>query len=124
MRYPVLPVDWLDDGFIECGDYPDWPSACTEIKRRRYDRKLLDELLVSLPLEGFQEPLVIGAYSRSARGLFLSDGHHRAVAAFELGIREFPYRWRWYPQPVNRFEPGPLPADRLKTLGGAPWPTG
>lgn len=86
-----VPVSSLDDGIIDCGDYPDWAYACHYIKDRTnaYDRRILDELLESIPGEGIIEPLTI-----RVRGLdvWLSDGHHRAVALAELGIKMFPCR--------------------------------
>jgi len=109
MKYPTLPVDLLDDGRIEPGDYPDWPSACWTIKRHPDDREILDDLLVSIPEEGVLEPLTIGVWRRTLT-LYLSDGHHRAVALMELGIKTFPYEWAWKSrdEPL-RFETGPLP---------------
>jgi ParB-like nuclease domain len=92
--FPRLPVSLLDDGLIECGDYPDWASACWTIKRHPDDRAILDELLRSIPEEGVLEPLTVGVWLPQP-SLYLSDGHHRAVALMELGLREFPYRWAY-----------------------------
>lgn len=92
MRYPTLPVDLLDDGLIDCGDYPDWASACWVIKSHPEDRKILRELLASIPEEGVLEPLSVAIRSRDLHP-YLTDGHHRAVALMELGIKEFPYQW-------------------------------
>jgi ParB-like nuclease domain len=94
MRFPTLPVDLLDDGLIECGDFSDWASACWTIKRHPEDRRILDELLRSIPEEGVLEPLTVGVWLPHT-AFYLSDGHHRAVALMELGIKEFPYRWAY-----------------------------
>lgn len=109
MRYPTLPVDLLDDGMIECGDYPDWATACSEIKRFPDDRRILDELLASVPEHGVLKPLRIRVVRRTLR-VFLADGHHRAVALMELGLREFPYVWYWCgPYETTKFRSTPLP---------------
>ena len=110
MNFPRLPVDMLDDGLIECGDYDDWATACSEIKRYPDDRVKLDALLRSIPEVGLLEPLWIEVRNWNLRP-FLTDGHHRAVALIELGIKEFPYRWRW------RF-----PKGRARPAAGAPHP--
>jgi hypothetical protein len=85
-----LPVAALDDGIIDCGDYPDWAYACHYIKQEsKYDRGILDELLGLIPVEGIIEPLTIKVRGQD---VWLSDGHHRAVALIELGIKRFPCR--------------------------------
>lgn len=89
-----LPVDLLDDGMIDSGDYADWAQTCWVIKRHQDDRVTLDFLMGDIPLNGVEEPLVIGIWRRDGSA-YLNDGHHRAVALFELGIKEFPYRWGW-----------------------------
>ena len=117
MNAPRLPVNMLDDGLIECGDYDDWATACSAIKRYPDDRVKLDELLRSIPEEGLREPLWIEVSARSLR-TYLIDGHHRAVALMELGIKEFPYRWRWrFPKSRPRPAAGePLPDSVLQLL--------
>lgn len=110
-----LPVAALDDGIIDCGDYPDWPTACVEIKRRTYDRAILDELLESIPVEGLIEPLTLGVQGND---IWVSDGHHRAVALIELNIRRFRCRWLVYPATTRgrRFETRPLPSRILNRI--------
>lgn len=105
----TLPVHLLDDGMIECGDYPDWSTAFYVIKHDPYDREILDHLLEDIPVNGIDEPLSIGVWRRDGIA-FLSDGHHRAVALTMLGIKEFPYRWYWKrngSRPVFELEPMP-----------------
>lgn len=117
MRYPTLPVDLLDDGLIDCGDYDDWATACHSIKTDPHEREILDELLASIPEEGVLEPLWIELRNWNGRP-FLANGHHRAVALMELGIEVFPYRWRWR-FPKGRPKPGPgdpLPEYLLRHL--------
>lgn len=105
----TMPVDLLDDGMIECGDYPDWPSAFWAIKHAKYDRQILDDLMESIPTEGIMEPLTIGVWRRNGM-MYVSDGHHRAVALVELGIKEFPYRWSWKSHGERiKFEREPMP---------------
>lgn len=104
-----LPVAALDDGIIDCGDYPDWAYAFHYIKTSEYDRAILDELLESIPDEGLLEPLTLRVQGTD---VWLSDGHHRAVALDMLKIRKFPCRWLVYPAPAKgrlRFETRPLP---------------
>lgn len=115
--FPRLPVSLLDDGLIECGDYPDWASACWTIKRHPNDRAILDELLESIPQEGVLEPLTVAVWTRD-RKVYLSDGHHRAVALMELGLREFPYRWAYkrHGQPLAWAGREPLPDHVLAEL--------
>lgn len=119
-RRMFLPVDLLDDGRIECGDYPGWDTACHTIKTSAYDREILDELRESILEEGVLEPLTI-CVTRNDRTPYLSDGHHRAVALIELGVKTFPYRWFWGPPTGRRprFEPGPLPAAILERMEAA-----
>lgn len=115
--FPTLPLALLDDGMIECGDYPDWASAFWTIKRHPEDRAILDELLASIPEGGVLEPLTVGVWLPSLK-LYLSDGHHRAVALAELGIKEFPYRWAYkrHGQRLAFAGREPLPAHLLEYL--------
>jgi hypothetical protein len=117
VRFPTLPVDLLDDGLIECGDYPDWASACWTIEHHPQDRAILDELLRSIPEEGVLEPLTIGVW-RPHTAFYLSDGHHRAVALMELGIKEFPYRWNYkrHGQPLGALRREPLSEHLMDLL--------
>lgn len=115
-RWRTLPVDLLDDGRIESGDYPDWSTACHVVKTQPYDREILAELLESIPEEGVLEPLTIAVRSKDLIA-YLSDGHHRAVALIELNIKTFPYRWFWAPATGRpRFEHGPLPAEIFERM--------
>lgn len=116
-----LPLCLLDDELIECGDYDDWTTARHEIRRHAYDRSILDDLLLTIPRRGLDNPLWLEVLNGTQR-VAVSDGHHRAVALMELGAKEFPYRWRWrFPRwrgqrlplpPVGE----PLPADVLHRL--------
>lgn len=117
MAHPSLPLDFLDDGLIESGDYRDWYTALKTIKTRRADRAILDELLESIPQEGLLEPLWIEVTNGTCR-LSLRDGHHRAVALDMLRIRKFPYRWSWTsPKGLDRPRPrDPLPGHVLEAL--------
>jgi ParB-like chromosome segregation protein Spo0J len=117
VRFPTLPVSLLDDGFINSGDYPDWPSTCWTIKRHPADREILDELLRSIPEEGVLEPLTVGVWLPRL-SFYLSDGHHRAVALMELGIREFPYRWAYkrHGHPLAWAGREPLPEHLMNML--------
>lgn len=105
----MLPVRFLDDDFVQPGDYPDWPSACWVIKNHREDRAVLEELLVSLPRDGFEEPVWLQVRTRDM-SVFVTDGHHRCVAAFELGLKEIPYRWSYRPRyGRTEYEREPIP---------------
>lgn len=104
-----LPVHLLTDGVIECGDYPDWQFARRAITTLAYDRDILDRLLADIPVNGIEEPLTIGVWRRDLT-MYLSDGHHRAIALKTLKIKTFPYRWSWksHGEPI-RFEREPMP---------------
>lgn len=106
----ALPLALLQDGTIACGDYPEWASTVRAIRTATYDRDILNKLLASIPVDGIEEPLTIGVRHEDSTP-FLSDGHHRAVALHELGIRDFPYRWFWAARHHHRpvFEREPLP---------------
>jgi hypothetical protein len=103
-----LPTDLLDDGIIRPGDYTDWASARWVIRKHPHDRELLDLLMEDIPVNGMEEPLTVGVYVRAGVPMYLSDGHHRAVAAFELGLKTVPCRWFWrHPGPLKiKFERG------------------
>lgn len=114
----TLPVAALADDRISSGDYPDWRYTDHYIRQEsKYDRGILDELLRSIPENGVEEPLTLGVDHRH-REVFLSDGHHRAVALRTLGVRDFPYRWYYHPRPGRMiFAKEPLPEWTEEVIG-------
>ncbi len=113
----TLPVPLLCDEIIESGDYESWAATVRVIKSHPVDRKILDELLASIPEEGVLEPLKVGCWESNG-SLYLSDGHHRAVALMELGIKTFPYVWGWKRkyQTLDTDEPKPLPEWLIENM--------
>jgi hypothetical protein len=113
-----LPVAALADGRIELGDYRDWRHAVHMVKSLGYDREIFDGLLESIPQDGVMEPLTLGVSTRYGV-VYLSDGHHRAVALWTLKIPQFPYRWFVEPRrSIIRmtFEKDPMPEEILEVL--------
>ncbi|MFD6360173.1 hypothetical protein ACFWFX_10000 [Streptomyces roseolus] len=88
-----LPTRLLNDEQIRPGSYPTWGHAARDFDGRGKDRKILVGLMESLP-QGQREPILLGVDDRS-HCVYVSDGHHRALALRKLGIAEFSFRWCW-----------------------------
>lgn len=117
MPYPSLPLAVLTDDLVRCGDYTSWETMRRVARTRRRDLLIMSRLMESIPERGLDEPLWIEVWNYSGLPQ-LRDGHHRAVALRNLGIRRFPYRWTWR-FPDDRAKPGrydPLPVSVLEYL--------
>jgi hypothetical protein len=108
--WPQIDLRRLREGDVRSGDYPTWALTLEEIVER--ERAILDPLLESMQTEGQLHPVTIAVLSGGA--LFLSDGHHRAVAASLLGWTALSYRWYRSPHRTRRpsFNYTPLPGGK------------
>lgn len=89
----TLPTRLLNDDQIRPGSYPTWGRAASDFDRRSKDRKILAGLMESLPA-GQRKPILLGVDDRS-HCVYVSDGHHRALALLKLGLPDFTFRWCW-----------------------------
>jgi len=89
----TLPTRLLNDDQIRPGSYPTWGRAASDFDLRSKDRKILAGLMESLPA-GQRKPILLGVDDRS-HCVYVSDGHHRALALLKLGLPDFTFRWCW-----------------------------
>ncbi|MFB7032106.1 MULTISPECIES: ParB N-terminal domain-containing protein [unclassified Streptomyces] len=89
-----MPTRMLRDDAIQPTEYRRWAEAEERFARRRQDVRVMAELLATVPREGLREPILLGVDDLDHR-VYVSDGHHRAVAVRQLGAPRFPFRWCW-----------------------------
>lgn len=89
----TLPTRLLNDDEIRPGSYRTWGHAARDFDRHSEDRKILAGLMEPLP-GGQRKPILLGVDDRSLC-VYVSDGHHRALALRKLGVAEFSFRWCW-----------------------------
>ncbi|MGW6557919.1 hypothetical protein [Streptomyces hydrogenans] len=90
----TLPTHLLNDHEIRPGSYRKWKHVMHDFGSRAEDRKVMAGLLASLPVDGQQQPILLGVDDRS-HCVYVSDGHHRALALMQLGAFDFTFRWCW-----------------------------
>lgn len=102
-----MRTTFLHNGKVHPAEFSTWAGARRYHERYGRDRRTLDRLRASIPVDGIQEPLLLGVRERDGR-VFVFEGHHRAVIAIELGLPHFPFQWFMDPhvQAVQR-EPFP-----------------
>ncbi|MER7351401.1 ParB/RepB/Spo0J family partition protein, partial [Streptomyces aurantiacus] len=89
-----MPTALLAAGRIQPTEYRQWRDARSYFARRAKDRAKVEALKESIARQGLAEPIVLGVDDRYL-DVYVGDGHHRAVALMDLGIRTFPFRWYW-----------------------------
>lgn len=108
-----MPTVFLTTGQIQPTEYRRWREAQQRFAHHEKDRKKVDWLKESIPRHGLQEPIVIGVDDRYL-DVYVSDGHHRAVAVMDLGLRAFPFRWHWIKTFGVHMEHTPFPFHLLR----------
>ncbi|MFE7566225.1 ParB/RepB/Spo0J family partition protein [Streptomyces sp. NPDC057539] len=73
------------------------------------DRIFVEELKASIPERGLLVPIQLGISERYPTDVYVTDGHHRAVALKELGVEEFPCPWYWINNRRVQWEREPFP---------------
>ena len=107
-----LPTSLLNDRQIQPTEYRKWRHALERFERRDKDRKIVDDLLATIPTVGLRKPILLGVDDRH-HGVYVSDGHHRAVALMQLGVAEFPFHWCWLRTWSVDHQSGPFPYHLL-----------
>ncbi|MFE2045938.1 ParB N-terminal domain-containing protein [Streptomyces sp. NPDC059477] len=108
-----MPTRMLTDGVISPTEYRKWAHARTRFETRPKDAALLAQLLESIPVDGLREPITIGVDDRY-HDVYVTDGHHRAIAVTILDLPEFPFRWHWITSwGAVRMETRPFPYHLL-----------
>lgn len=108
-----MPTVFLTSGQIQPTEYRRWAEAHRRFARREKDRKTLEQLKESIPRHGLKEPILLGISDRYP-DVYVSDGHHRAVAVMDLGLRAFPFRWHWIKTFGVHIEHAPFPFHLLR----------
>jgi ParB-like chromosome segregation protein Spo0J len=90
----TMPTRILNDQQIRPSEYRKWKHAVRSFEQRPKEKAKVEALKASIPAEGLREPILLGVDDRS-HDVYVSDGHHRAVALMQLGATEFSFRWCW-----------------------------
>jgi hypothetical protein len=107
-----LPTRLLNDRQIRPTEYRKWRHAVERFERRDKDRKIVADLVATIPTAGLRKPIVIGIDDRF-HDVYVSDGHHRSVALMRLGVETFPFHWYWIRTFGVRMESDPFPYHLL-----------
>lgn len=107
-----MDTSLLNDRQIRPTEYRKWSDARHRFEVRGKDRAKVQELKQSILVDGLREPLILGIDDRY-HDVYLADGHHRAIALMDLGIRTFPFNWYWIRSFGVRMERGPFPCRLL-----------
>ncbi|MFJ5099357.1 hypothetical protein [Streptomyces sp. NPDC088557] len=89
-----MPTRLLRDDAIQPTEYRRWAEAEKRFARRERDARILADLLATVPREGLRVPVLLGVSDLDHR-VYVSDGHHRAVALRTLRAPRFPFEWCW-----------------------------
>ena len=93
MKYlGTMPTDRFNDKQIRAREYRRWDDAIRRFNRGK-DRDTVDGWKEKIQ-RGQLEPLILGVSDRYP-DVYIGDGHHRAIALIELGVKEFPFHWYW-----------------------------
>lgn len=84
-----MPTACLNDRQIMPREYRRWRDAHAQFACNAKDRQTVDEYKASIPKHGLPEPLILGISERYPDDVYVADGHHRAIALIDLGLREF-----------------------------------
>ncbi|MFJ3099601.1 ParB N-terminal domain-containing protein [Streptomyces hydrogenans] len=89
-----MPTRMLCDGAIRPTEHAHWAGVERLFARHERDRRIMADLLATIPARGLDVPILLGVDDRSHE-VYVSDGHHRALAVRQLGARRFPFVWCW-----------------------------
>jgi hypothetical protein len=84
----------LRDGGIRPTEHARWSGVERLFARHERDRRIMADLLATIPHRGLDVPILLGVDDRSHE-VYVSDGHHRALAMRQLGAPRFPFTWCW-----------------------------
>ncbi|MFD3503929.1 ParB N-terminal domain-containing protein [Streptomyces sp. NPDC058642] len=101
----------LNDRQIMPTDFRRWADCRRQFAQGK-DRKKVDELKASIEEDGLEEPILLCINERW-RDIYVSDGHHRAIAVLELELPRFPFHWHWIRYGVH-IEHEPFPYELLE----------
>lgn len=87
------PVSCFNDRQIMAREYRRWDDARRRFDRPGKDRDTVNQWKHKIE-QGKLEPLVLGVSDRYP-DVYIGDGHHRAIALTELGVKDFPFHWYW-----------------------------
>jgi hypothetical protein len=90
----TMPTAMLEDSKIRPTEFRKWKHAHRDFARRDKDRLKVEELKASIPVHGLLEPILLGVDDRYL-DVYVGDGHHRAVALIDLGVKAFLFHWYW-----------------------------
>ncbi|MGW9371173.1 ParB/RepB/Spo0J family partition protein [Streptomyces xanthophaeus] len=107
-----MPTAMLTDSKIRPTEYRKWSAARRRFEQRDKDRRKVEELKASIAQYGLREPIILGVDDRY-RDVYLADGHHRAVALMDLGVKAFPFHWYWIKAYGVDMERTPFPYSTL-----------
>lgn len=108
-----LATSCLNDTQIRPTEYRKWADAVGRFERRDQDRAIIAELTATIPQRGLDEPITLGISARYPQDVYVSDGHHRAVALMAIGAESFPFHWHWITWGHARLEHEPFPYRAL-----------
>jgi hypothetical protein len=109
-----MQTRFLRDTMIRPTEYVKWADARRRFAQRDKDRRIVQELLESIPTHGLLKPITLGVSDRH-HDVYVADGHHRAVALMTLRVPRFPFRWYWIRSSGVRMETEPFPYHLLDT---------
>jgi hypothetical protein len=107
-----MPVSMLTDKKIRPTEYTKWRHAEERFERRAKDRATVETWKARIE-KGDLEPLQLGISERHPTDVYVADGHHRAIALRELGVRDFPFHWYWISNRSVTWEREPFPYSTL-----------
>jgi hypothetical protein len=112
MKYQgMLPVSMFNDWQIMAREFRRWDDARRRFARPGKDRDTVDGWKQRIE-QGKLEPLILGVSDRHP-DVYIGDGHHRAIALTELGVKEFPFHWYWIKWIGVHMERAPFPYHLL-----------
>ncbi|GGZ22023.1 ParB/RepB/Spo0J family partition protein [Streptomyces olivaceoviridis] len=111
MRYRGrMRTSMLNDRQIMPTDFRKWDDARRQFAQGK-DRQKVDKLKESIEADGLEVPILLCVNERW-HDIYVSDGHHRAIAVQELGLTSFPFHWHWIRAGVH-IEHEPFPYELL-----------
>ena len=84
----------LERGRVAPIEHRDWADAKRYFETRPKHQAGVEEWAGRIRA-GRMQPIQIGVSDRYPQDWYVGDGHHRAVALMELGVRRFPFHWYW-----------------------------
>lgn len=89
-----MDVRLLEAGRVAPIEHRDWRDARRYFKARPKHWAGVEEWMEKIR-NGRLEPIQIGVSDRYPQDWYVGDGHHRAVALMELGVKRAPFHWYW-----------------------------